>query len=125
MEPMVTVPEPPPPKVRVMPVAKTMLSNSMAMGPKSKVVFPPKKVVVPASKRTPQSLPVQVVTLDLVKVPAITLEPECLMPRSKVNISGSVVPVQTQSTKILVKSPKYTVPVVLSVTKFTTRVVLP
>ena len=48
MEPMVTAPEPPPPSVKVMPVAMTMLSNSTGMGPKSKVVLPPTNVVVPS-----------------------------------------------------------------------------
>ena len=124
-EPIVIAPELPPPKVKVTPWPKVMLSKLIGLIPKSIVELTPIKRVVPPLKITPQSGPVQVVTVDFVKLPAMIFSPAWRIPRSKVNVSGVPDAVQTQSTIVVVRSPKYTDPVVLSVTKSTIRVVPP
>ena len=74
--------------------------------PKSTVVLAPTKRVVP-EKFTPQSAPLQSVTVDLVKFPAMIFVPAWRIPRSNVNTSGVPTWVQLQSPSILVvKSPK-------------------
>ena len=68
-------PDPPPPNVKVTPFARTILSKTIGITPKSIVVLAPINSVVPAVKLIPQSLPVQVRIVDLVNVPAILFEP--------------------------------------------------
>ena len=124
-EPIVMDPELPPPKVNVTPLPRVMLSKLMGLMPKSIVVLTPIKRVVPPLKSKPQSGPVQVVTVDFVKFPAIILSPTCRMPRSNVKVSGDPTAEQTQPTIVVVRSPNATEPVVFKVTKSTIRVVPP
>ena len=62
------------PKVNVTPLERVMSPKIIGFIPKSTVVLAPTKRVVPA-KFTPQSAPLQSVTVDLVKFPAITFVP--------------------------------------------------